>query len=204
MSGDRFNYYLKTILNASFTDYLDILDQISNDPLLQDYEVEELERLVKRSMSSQYSRFRLRVVNSKTGEEESPPQTTADNFGESSQFVGEEKMYGLNWEAYSPKENFSQLGIKKWYYNEIVALAFDQALLATVPGNFPSYFHVPPWVLGTHLAPNTRYVPIPELVNSAITSGLIPSWDYLVLLGVPREFVRFLQTASADSSSKPQ
>ncbi len=201
MSGDRFNYYLKTILNAKFEEYEDILDQIRNDVSLLDFEVEELESLIKRSMAGQYSKFRIRVVNSRTGEEEAPPQTMADNFGESSQPLGRENLHGTEWEVYAPKKNFASSGIRKWYYNETVALAFDKALLAVVPGNFANYFHVPPWVLGSYLAPDTKYVPIPELINIAISRGVIPGWEYLVLLGVPREFVTYLQTASAGSSS---
>lgn len=203
MSGDRFNYYLKTILNASFEEYVEILEQLGNDFTLLDHEAEELERLLKRSMTAQYSRLGIRVVNSLTGEEEIPPQTIADNFGESSQFIGREKLYGIEWDVYSPRESFARSGVRKWYYNEVVAFAFDQALLSVVPGNFPSYFHVPPWVLGTYLAPDTKFVPLPDIVNTAISEGVIPGWDHLVFLGVPREFVRFLQAASAGTSSKP-
>ncbi|MEM0155936.1 MAG: hypothetical protein QW597_04975 [Thermoplasmataceae archaeon] len=188
MSGDRFNYYLKLILNASLDEYHLISEQLQNDPQVTMAEVEELDRLINRYMSV-YNKFDLKVVNSVSGIEEFPPQTSLDNFGGSSEFVGTETMFDLEWKVYIPKGNFTNSPIKKWYYNENISTILDEVLAAVVPGHFKNYFDVPPWVLGTIYAPGTIYVQLYDLVNSAISKSVISGWDYLVEKGMPRELV---------------
>ncbi len=198
MSGDRFNYYLKLILNSSLEDYSAVSEQIENDLSVSESEAEELERLIQKYMGV-YKRFNLKVVNSSTGKEESPPQTTIDNFGNNANFVGMERMYGVEWKVYTPKQNFQAFSVKRWYYNEEIASTLDDILVDVVPGKFRNYFDVPPWVLGTVYAPETVYIPLTDLINTAISRGIIPDWDYLVAKGIPREFVNVLRATNLGS-----
>jgi hypothetical protein len=193
MSGDRFNYYLKLILNASLDEYYLISEQLQNDPLVSTPEIEELDRLINRYMSV-YNKFDMKVVNSVSGIEEYPPQTALDNFGGSSEFVGNESMFNIDWKVYIPKGNFTNSPIKKWYYNEKISSILNDVLSGVVPGHFKNYFDVPPWVLGTIYAPGTIYVQLYDLVNSAISKSLIPGWDHLVDRGLPRELVDAMRT----------
>ena len=199
MSGDRFNYYLKMILNASLDEYQLVSEQFQNDPQVSEAEADELERLIRRYMGI-YNRFNFRVVNSSTGEEELPPQTSLDNFGGNAKYEGNEKLYGVEWKVYTPKENFENSPVRKWYYNEKIALILNEVLGSVVPGSFKNYFDLPPWVLGTVYAPGTIYVPLTELINLAIAKGTLPNWDYLVTKGLPRELVAVLKATDLGST----
>ncbi|EQD38456.1 hypothetical protein B1B_15788 [mine drainage metagenome] len=48
----------------------------------------------------------VRILNSVTGNEELPPKTFVDNFGDTADYLGEEEMYGLTWKTYAPKRGF--------------------------------------------------------------------------------------------------
>lgn len=193
MSGDRFNYYLKLILNASLDEYHLISEQLQNDAQISSSEVEELDRLINRYMSV-YNKFDLKVVNSVSGIEEYPPQTALDNFGGSSEFVGSETVFNIEWKVYIPKGNFTNSPIKKWYYNDKISTILNDVLAGVIPGRFKNYFDVPPWVLGTIYAPGTIYIQLYDLVNSAISKSFITGWDYLVEKGMPRELVDAMRT----------
>lgn len=195
MSGDRFNYYLKTILNATLEEYQLISEQFQNDSLISENEAEELERLIRRYMSV-YNRFNVRVLNRNTGKEEIPPQTILDNFGGTSIFTGNEKLYGIDWKVFVPNKNFDNTPIKKWYFNESVSAILNEVLSEVVPGRFKNYFDLPPWVLGSVHAPGTIYVPLTDLISLAITKKIIPDWDYLSQKGLPKEFVNVLRAAN--------
>ena len=79
MTGDRFNYYLKTIMNASLPDYSVISELLENDMQLSVEEVSELERLIGIYLSI-HNKGTIRVVNNITGKEEIPPSTKEDDF----------------------------------------------------------------------------------------------------------------------------
>ncbi len=198
MSGDRFNYYLKLILNSSLEEYSAVSEQIENDLSITGSEAEELERLINKYMGV-YKRFNIKVVNASTGKEEAPPQTIIDNFGNNANYVGTEKMYGVLWNVYTPKPNFQNFSVKRWYYNEEISATLNDILLDVIPGRYRNYFDVPPWVLGTVYAPETIYVPLTDLINTAISRGIIPDWEYLVAKGIPREFVNVLRATNLGS-----
>lgn len=195
MSGDRFNYYLKMILNATLEEYQLISEQLQNDSSISDGEAEELERLIRKYMSV-YNRFNVRVVNRETGKEEMPPKTLLDNFGGTSVYIGNETLYGINWKVFAPNKHFENSPVKKWYYNEKISYILNELLSDVVPGRFKNYFDLPPWVLGSIHAPGTVYVPLTDLIGLAITKGIIQDWDYLIQKGLPREFVNVLRAAN--------
>ncbi len=194
MVGDRFNYYLKIILNASMEEYSAISEQLENDLQITVDEAEELEHLIARYMQANNYKLGVRILNSVTGNEELPPKTFVDNFGDTAVYLGEEEMYGLTWKTYAPKRGFIMSPVKKWYYNERVSQILFKALVDIIPGRFSSYFDTPPWVLGTVMAPGSRYIPIPELVELAITRGVIANWDSLVMMGIPGDYVKAMKS----------
>lgn len=194
MVGDRFNYYLKLILNASIDEYAAISEQLENDLDLSVDEAEELEHLIGRYMQAHNYRLSLRIINMVTGNEELPPKTSVDNFGDTADYLGEETLYGVRWKVYAPKKGFLMSPVKKWYYNERISSLLAQSLIEVVPGRFQSYFDTPPWVLGTVMAPGSRYIPLAELVELAIGKGVIGKWDNLVQAGVPADYVNALHS----------
>ena len=198
MSGDRFNYYLKMILNSGLEEYALISEQLENDSSISQDEAEELERLIKRYMSV-YNRYNLKVINRQTGEEELPPQTMIDNFGETSDFIESASLYGLQWKVYSPKGGFENSPVQRWYYNQHIASILNSVLAEVVPGRVKNYFDIPPWVMGSAHAPGTLYLPLSELATLAISRRLIPDWDYLVKMGLPREMVDSIRAANLGS-----
>ncbi len=194
MSGEQFNYYLKLILNASIDEYAVISENLENDLDLSVEEAEELEHLINRYMQAHNYRLSLRIINKVTGNEELPPKTSVDNFGDTADYLGEETMYGISWKVYSPKKGFLMSPVKKWYYNERISSILADALFEVVPGKFPSYFDTPPWVLGTVMAPGSRYIPLAELVELAIGKGVLSKWDSLVQLGISTDYVNALHS----------
>ncbi len=180
MSGERFNYYLKMILNARLEEYSMIYEQIGNDTELTESEETELERLIGRYMSV-YNRFGVRVVNIHTGREEEPPATVIDDFGGTSKFVEKEVKYGIEWKVYAPPTNGYSSPVNRWYYNERISKILNDLLHDVVPGrNPPSYFDIPPWIMGTPHAPDVTYVPLHEIISTAIAKGVVPtgsSWS---------------------------
>ena len=193
MSGDKFNYFLKVIMNASLDDYTSISEQIENDMSLSDAEMAELERLINTYMSI-YNKGTVRIVNSTTGKEEEPPGIKEDDFGGTSRFEGEVYVYGMKWKVYVPADGFGRDGSQRWYYNERICGILNDLLHEVVPGKSRNYFDIPPWVMGTGQSPDTRYVPVTELVNIAISKKYIPGWDFLVEMGIPKAYVNVLRT----------
>lgn len=192
--GDRFNYYLKLILNGSVDEYALISEQLENDLELSVDEAEELEHLISRYMQAHNYQLSLRIINTVTGNEELPPKTSVDNFGDTADYLGEEVQYGIKWKVYTPRKGFLMSPVKKWYYNEHIASLLAQALIEVVPGRFPSYFDTPPWVLGTVMAPGSRYIPLAELIELAISKGTIAKWDQLVQSGIPADYVNAIRS----------
>jgi hypothetical protein len=95
--------------------------------------------------------------------------------------------------------------VKKWYYNERIAQMLSKALIDVIPGRFVSYFDTPPWVLGTVMAPGSRYFSLSELIELAIARGSLANWDALVLMGIPADYVKAIKSTNVgfqkDSSS---
>ena len=205
MVGDRFNYYLKMILNASMSEYSAISEQLENDTMITVDEAEELEHLIARYMQANNYKIGVRIINSVTGNEELPPKTFVDNFGDTADYLGEEEQYGITWKTYAPKRGFIMSPVKKWYYNERIAQMLSKALIDVIPGRFVSYFDTPPWVLGTVMAPGSRYFSLSELVELAIARGSLANWDALVLMGIPADYVKAIKSTNVgfqkDSSS---
>lgn len=198
MSSDRFNYYLKLILNSSVSEYGTLYDAVFYDNDLTEQEQSELQSLINRNYATIYSRFNPRVINKNSGAEEYPPQTDADDFGGTCNFLGNEYLYGIKWNVYEPSSSFSGSIPRKWYYNVHISNLLTEMLLDVVPGRYKNYFHVPPWILGTFQAPGTRYTTLTEIINNAIFGGIIPGWDYLIERGIPKEFVKALEETSPD------
>lgn len=193
MTSEKYNYYLKLILHADISEYSAISEMLANDPYLPEKEMEDLDSLIKRYLISRNSRFKLRVVNSMTGMDESPPKRMEDDFGGLAIFRGTESMYGISWNVYVPHNDFSSFNVKKWYYNEKVAAILNEALADVIPGRYQNYFDTPPWVLGSIHSPGTKYVPLQELVEKALFAGFIPSWDFLVSRGIPADYVKAMR-----------
>lgn len=193
MTGDRFNYYLKVIMNSILEDLPLITEQFENDLLISSAEAAELERVLNRQINL-YNRFGLKVVNSTTGKEEIPPRTEIDNFGNTSEFVGFENAFGIDWKVYSPNPGFANSPVRKWYFNKRISSILNEILRDAVPGRVRDYFDYPPWILGTSYAPGTLYMPINDIVNLAIARGLIPGWDHLISKGIPKALVDLLKT----------
>lgn len=192
MSGDRFNYYLKVIMNSILEDLPLVAEQFENDAQISSAEAAELERVLSRQVNL-YNRFGLKVVNSTTGREEVPPKTEIDNFGNTSEFIGLETAFGIEWKVYAPNPGFANSPVRRWYYNRKIATILDEVLRNAVPGRMKDYFDYPPWILGTSYAPGTLYMPINDIVNLAITRGIIPDWDYLVSKGIPKPLVDLIR-----------
>lgn len=192
MTGDRFNYYLKLIMNSVLEDLPLINEQFENDAFVSAAEANELERVLNRQMNL-YNRFGLKVVNSSTGREEVPPRTELDNFGNTSEFVGLESAFGIEWKVYSPTPGFANSPVRRWYYNKRISTILGEVLRDAVPGRMKDYFDYPPWLLGTSYAPGSLYMPINEIINLAIARGIIPDWDYLVAKGIPKPLVDLIR-----------
>lgn len=193
MTSARYNHYLKLILSSDLAGYSQIAEKLANDSLLPEKEMEELDSLIKRYLASNNSKFKVRVINSLTGLDESPPKRMEDDFGGLAIFKGWESLYGVKWSVYEPHPDFSSFPSKKWYYNEKIATILNDTLADVIPGRYQNYFDVPPWVLGSIHAPGTRYVSLNELVEKAISLGYIQKWENLVSRGVPAEFIRALR-----------
>ncbi|MCL4330100.1 MAG: hypothetical protein M1533_03770 [Candidatus Thermoplasmatota archaeon] len=198
MTGDRFNYYLRVIINSDVKDYASILDQLGNDDSVSEAEQFELMSLIRRSFSSANSRFSFKVVNERTGVEENPPRSIADDFGETCNFEGVEEKYGISWSVYSPKGIFLSSTVKRWYYSQRIMEILGEVLCARGSDRSPDYFHTPPWIMGTAYAPEMKYLPLQEIINGSIESGLIPNWEYLIAVGVPADFINAIRSASPD------
>ncbi len=198
MTGDRFNYYLRVIINSDVKDYASILDQMGNDQTISDAEQFELMSLIRRSFSSANSRLSIKVVNEKTGIEERPPRSIADDFGETCNYEGVEDKYGISWSVYSPKGMFLSSTTKKWYYNQRIMEIFGEVLGTVGSDMSPDYFHTPPWIMGTAYAPDMKYLSLPEIINNAIEAGMIPNWEYLIAVGIPADFINAIRSASPD------
>lgn len=201
MAGDRYNYYLKMILSAKISEYSTISESIGNDPLLQEKEMEELDSLIRRYLASQNSKYKLRVINSRTGLDEAPPKGVEDDFGGLAVFKGREVLYGISWYVYEPHQDFNFLGFTKWYYNERIAAVLNESLIDVIPGRFQNYFDNPPWVLGSIHAPGTKFVPLTELVENAINMGHIQSWDSLVSRGIPPDYIKAMRATDLKFTS---
>lgn len=192
MTGDRFNYYLKVIMNSILEDLPLVTEQFENDSLISSAEAAELERVMSRQINL-YNRFGLKVVNSTTGREETPPRTEIDNFGNTSEFIGLENAFGIEWKVYAPNPGFANSPVRRWYFNKRISSILNEVLREAVPGRVRDYFDYPPWILGTSYAPGTLYMPINDIVNLAITRGLIPDWEHLVSKGIPKALVDLLK-----------
>jgi hypothetical protein len=193
MTGDRFNYYLKTIMNASLPDYSSISELLENDMQLSVEEVSELERLIGIYLSI-HNKGTIRVVNNITGKEEIPPSTKEDDFGGTSIYDGEVFVYGLKWKVYRPTTGFEKSPVQKWYYNEKISSILDDILSSVVPGRIKNYFELPPWVLGTIYAPDSYYLPIADIINLAIARRIITGWEYLIESGIPRNYIETIRS----------
>ncbi len=199
MSGDRFNYYLKIIMNSILEDLPLINEQFENDPFISSAEAAELERVLNRQLNL-YNRFSLKVVNSSTGREELPPKSELDNFGNTSEFLGAESAFGIEWKIYGPNPGFANSPVKRWYFNRKISSLLNDILKDAVPGRVKDYFDYPPWIMGTPYAPGTLYMPINEIINLAIARGTIPDWDYLVARGLPKPLVDLIKAENLDST----
>lgn len=195
MTSTKYSYYLKLILNAEIIEYSEISEMLANDPNLPEKEMEDLDMLVRRYLSSSNSKYKLRVVNSVTGIDESPPKTMEDDFGGLAVFKGRETMHGITWNVYVPHSDFMSFQKKKWYYNERIAAILNETLADVIPGRSQNYFDTPPWVLGSIHSPGTKYVPLADLVEKAIKGGFIPGWDHLISKGIPSEYIRAMRGA---------
>lgn len=204
MTGDKYNYYLKIILNAEIGEYARISEMIANDFSLTDREMFELDFLVRRYLSNYNAKYKLRVVNSHTGMDESPPKRMEDDFGGLAIYRGEENMYGVKWFTYSPSKDFESFPVKRWYYNERIAGILNETLTDVIPGRYQGYFDTPPWILGSIYAPGTKYVPLHDLIETAIATGKITRWEYLATRGVPADFVKALRGTDLRFTSDPR
>lgn len=193
MTSDKYNHYLKLILHADIAEYAGISEMLANDPYLPENEMEDLDALIRRYLSSKNSMYKVRVVNSMTGIDESPPKRMEDDFGGLAIFKGTETMYGVTWNVYVPHGDFASFPVRKWYYNEKIASILNETLADVIPGRHQNYFDTPPWVLGSIHSPGTKYVPLQELVENAISKGFIPKWDFLVSRGIPADYVRAMR-----------
>ncbi len=194
MVGDKFNYYLKIILNATIDEYSAISEQLENDLELSVDETEELEHLISRYLQAHNYKLAVRIINTVTGNEELPPKTSVDNFGDTADYIGDEVKYGISWKVFAPKRGFLMSPMKKWYYNERIASMLSKALIDVIPGRFAAYFDTPPWVLGTVMAPGSRYIPLSELVELAIAKGILARWDSLVGFGIPLDYIKAMKS----------
>ena len=72
-----------------------------------------------------------------------------------------------------------------------------------IPGRFVAYFDTPPWVLGTVMAPGSRYLALAELVELAIARGVLANWDALVLMGIPADYVKAIKSTNVGFQKDP-
>lgn len=199
MSGDRFAYYFKAILNSGLADVDDIAFQFENDKNISIGEAQELERMLEKH-KEMFIPAEVFVVNSSTGNEELPPKTEIDNFGNSSVYEGTERAFGIEWKIYSSSPGFINSPVKKWYYNRQISELLNGILIEVVPGRLSNYFDYPPWVLGTRYAPNSRYVPLKELVLKAIQKGFIDDFDQLYYLGIPKDLINVIKSQNSNET----
>jgi len=199
MSGDRFAYYFKAILNSRLEDVADIAFQFENDKNISLGEAQELERMLEKHQEM-FKPSEILVVNTSTGNEELPPKTEIDNFGNSSVYVGTEHAFGIEWRIYSPSPGFINSPVSKWYYNRQISDLLNSILADVIPGKLSNYFDYPPWVLGTKYAPNSRYVPLKDLVYKAIFKGIIEDFDQLYYLGLPKDLINVIKSQSSNES----
>ncbi|MHB1493575.1 MAG: hypothetical protein ACYCSG_02720 [Thermoplasmataceae archaeon] len=193
MTGERFNYYLKTIMNATLADYSSISELLENDMQLSEEEAGELERLIGIYLSI-HNKSTIRVINSDTGREEVPPRTKEDDFGGTSIYQGEMFAYGLKWKIYTPSKGFEKTPVPKWYYNEKISTTLDDLFSSVVPGRIKNYFGLPPWVLGTIHAPDSYYLPIVDIINLAIARNVIKGWNSLLEFGIPKKYLDVIRS----------
>ncbi|MGC8608726.1 MAG: hypothetical protein ACP5UV_02520 [Thermoplasmata archaeon] len=195
MGTERYDYYLKLILNSPVTEYPYISEKYQNDSEIAVLEAESLDRIILKYLSI-YKKSDVRVVNVITGQEEMAPLSMIDDFGGNAVFMGEETMYGINWKTYIPPKGFERSAVKKWYYNEKIASILNDTLSDVVPGRVKNYYDIPPWVLGTKYAPDSKYLPLYDIISEAIIRNTIPGWYYLIKLGIPQEFIDAIRTRS--------
>ena len=193
MVGDRFNYYLKLIMNSPLAELGYLSEQFENDTSISEAEAQELERLVEKHLLMG-NREKVRIMNSRTGIEEFPRRYYIDDFGNSSTFLGTEQYFGISWMVYAPKPNFISSPTRKWYYNEKISNILSEILVDVVPGKFKDYFHYPPWILGTVYAPGTVFMATNEIITLAVARSVIPDWDFLVSKGIPKQLVELIRT----------
>ncbi|MHB8360436.1 MAG: hypothetical protein ACYDAO_01335 [Thermoplasmataceae archaeon] len=193
MTGDRFNYYLKTIMNASLEDYAIISEQLGNDFQLNEEETGELDRLIGIYLSI-HNKGTIRVVNAETGKEEIPSKIKEDDFGGTSNYQGEISAYGLKWKVYTPAKGYDKTSIARWYYNEKISNVLNDALAPVIPGKLKNYFDLPPWVLGTVHAVDSYYLPVSDIINLAIARKVILGWDTLIEMGIPKNYIAVIRT----------
>lgn len=198
MVGDRFNYYLKLIMNSPLGELGYLSEQFENDASVSEAEAQELERLVEKHLLMG-NREKVRITNSKTGAEEFPRRYFIDDFGNSSTFLGREQYFGIDWMVYAPKANFISSPTRKWYYNEKISNILSEILIEVVPGKFKDYFHYPPWILGTVYAPGTVFMATNEIITLAVARSVIPDWDFLVSKGIPKQLVELIRTENPGS-----
>lgn len=199
MSGDRFAYYFKTILNSSLEDIQEIAYQFENDRNISIGEAQELERMLEKHQEM-FKPPDVYVINASTGNEEMPPKSEIDNFGNSSVYVGSERAFGVDWKIYSPSPGFINSPVKKWYYNRQISELLNGILVDVVPGKLSNYFDYPPWVLGTKYAPNSKYVPLKELVLKAIYKGYIDDFEQLYYFGIPKELINVIRSQNSSET----
>ncbi|MHB1507833.1 MAG: hypothetical protein ACYCUZ_07265 [Cuniculiplasma sp.] len=189
------DYYIKLILNSTLEDLIDLQDQIENDMTLSAEELEFLERSINDLMKEK-SHLDLKLINKNTGKEEIADLSLDRPFHGTAMFQGEVLMYGIKWEVYTPAPLYLHLGIRKWNYNSGVSDILTNCIIKATPGNFMHYFHYPPWLLGTSYAPHTHYMSLNEIITRAISTHIIPDWDYLALKGIPRLFIEDIRENS--------
>ncbi len=195
MVAERYDYYLKLILNSPITEYPYISERYQNDSQIAPVEAESLDRIILKYLGI-YKKSDVRIINTITGQEEMAPLSMIDDFGGNALFTGEETAYGVIWKTYVPSPGFERSAVKKWYYNEKIAAILNDSLSEAVPGKIKNYYDTPPWVLGTKYAPNSRYLPLYDVISEAIMRNSIPGWYYLIKLGIPQEFIDAIRTKS--------
>lgn len=191
-SIDRYDYYLKLILNSPASEYPYIMDEYQNDRDISESEAESLDRIVIKYMGS-YRKIDVKIINVETGMEETAPLTMIDDFGGNAIYGGEISMFGLQWKIYSPPQYYERPVVNKWYYNEKVASILNETLREAVPGKIKNYFDIPPWVFSTRYQNISKYVPIYEIIMDAINRSIIPGWYYLSKAGLNQEFIEAIR-----------
>ncbi|BAB60400.1 TVG1296716 [Thermoplasma volcanium GSS1] len=194
-SIDRYDYYLKIILNSSVRDYPYIVEEYQNDAEISESEAESLDRIVMKYMGI-YRKSDVKIVNTMTGQEETAPLTIIDDFGGNAVYVGEQTLFGILWKIYQPPAYIERPIVNKWYYNEKIASILNEILYDAVPGKVKNYFDTPPWIIGTRYGVQSRYMPLYEIIIEAINRNLIPGWYYLARSGLSQEFIEAIRNRS--------